>query len=191
MPRFAVLFIRSCFVTVGVTGAVVSSRYWHRTYTSGHPSKDGRLIYLAAITLSSAVVERSLKNDEVVTEFKQFGLNLLGHPVVVRQLKDYFIADFTNDTATRRCLKSFVVQDVIMDSWVKDGLLDVVGNITDAVITDPDIYPSAVLHWLGDCAITGIFQERFQSALKAALKDSCWLALIGPPPPSIVFDTAF
>lgn len=184
-------FVRFGLVAIGISGAGLGGRYVYHTYLQSHPARNEKLVQLAAIALSGEVVSKSLNDPEVQAQLRVFGLQLLTHPVVVAHLKKFFVHELTDDTPTRVALRTFVVRDVIQDAWVKEELLGVVENLVDSVKENPDLYPSRVLGWLGECAVDGMRRDEFWAAVRANSKQAGWIAFIGPPPADTTFDQPF
>ncbi|KPA83382.1 hypothetical protein ABB37_03026 [Leptomonas pyrrhocoris] len=183
--------VRFGLVAIGISGAGLGGRYVYNVYEQRHPARNDRLLQLAAIALSGEVISKALNDAEVQEQLRVFGLQLLTHPVVVAELKKFFIRELTTDTPTRAALRAFVVRDIIKDEWVKEELIGVAENLVDSVKDNPDLYPSRVLSWLGGCALEGMRRDEFKAAVRASGKKALWIAFIGPPPPDTPFDPPF
>lgn len=183
--------VRCGLAVIGISGAGLGGRYVYDSYLQRHPARNEKLVQLAALALSGEVVSKSLNDAEVQAQLRVLGLQLLTHPEVVTHLKKFFIHELTDDTPTRAALRTFAVRDIIQDAWVKEELLGVVGNLVDSVKENPDLYPSRVLGWLGDCALDGLRRDKFWAAVRANGKKASWIAFIGPPPLDTPFDPPF
>ncbi|CCW68143.1 unnamed protein product [Phytomonas sp. Hart1] len=175
-------FIRFGFMVIGVTGAASGIRYIHKIYFSDARDKNKHLVYLAAIALSSEVVKRTLSDSDFRRTSSQFGMKLLLHKDTLEALKAFAITEFTHDTSTRGSLRSFVINDIIRDPWVKEELIDLVKDVATDVKEDPEISRNRFLSCLRECTIASLHSPSLESDLKMKLTRASWEALIGPPP---------
>ncbi|CAM40440.1 conserved hypothetical protein [Leishmania braziliensis MHOM/BR/75/M2904] len=183
--------VRWSLAAVGISGAGLSGAYVYNTHFHQHPVRNDKIVQLAAIALSGEVVDKSLHDPEVLSQLRAFGLQVLTHPTVVAHLKKFFIHELTDDTPTRAALRSFVVREIIQDSWVKEELIGVAEDLVDSVKDNPDLFPDRILTWLGVGALEGLRTEEFWWALRQHTKTAGWIAFIGPPPFDMVFEAQF
>lgn len=179
--------IRLGLVAIGCTGAVAGARYAYHTYVIDPPQKNEGLVQIAALALSSSVVSGTLNDTAIQRELASFGLRMLTDRTTVAELKTFFVHEFSDNTPTRANLKTFVVDDVILDGWVKDELLEVIAQVVQGLGDDPEVFPGGVLDWLGECALDGLRTNRFLGYLKRHLLAAAWDAFMGPP----ALDTLF
>ncbi|KAG5472514.1 hypothetical protein LSCM1_03915 [Leishmania martiniquensis] len=191
MPITANSLVRWSLAAVGVSGAGLGGTYVYNTYLHPHPVRNDKIVQLAAIALSSEVVDKSLHDPEVLSQLRTFGLQVLTHPVVVAHLKAFFLRELTDDTPTRAALRTFVVRDVIQDAWVKEELVGVVEGLVDSIKDNPDLFPDRILAWLGESALGGLQADDFRRAVRRSSKAAGWIAFIGPPPFGAVFEAPF
>ncbi|KAG5496747.1 hypothetical protein JIQ42_03580 [Leishmania sp. Namibia] len=183
--------VRWSLAAVGVSGAGLGGAYVYKTYFRQHPARNDKIVQLAAIALSSEVVDKSLHDPEVLSQLRTFGLQVLTQPVVVAHLKKFFIHELTDDTPTRAALRTFVVRDVIQDAWVREELVGVAEDLVDSVTDNPDLFPDRILAWLGESALKGVQADEFWRAVRGNSKAAGWIAFIGPPSLDMAFEAPF
>ncbi|CCW61555.1 unnamed protein product [Phytomonas sp. EM1] len=174
-------FIRFGLIAVGVTGAVTGINYIYGIYFSDARDKNNDLVHLAAISLSSEVVNRTLSDSDFRRTLSQFGIKLLQHKDTLRALKTFAITEFTQDTPTRAALRSFAVNDIIRDPWVKEELIDLVKDTATDIKEDPEIFRNRFLSCLRECSVDSIYSPPLKRKIIDKITGAAWEALMGPP----------
>ncbi|CAD2217972.1 hypothetical protein AGDE_05039 [Angomonas deanei] len=184
--------VRGGLVLVGCTGAVYSGMYVYKHVLCPAEPKNEALIQLAALTLSSQVVDSTLHSDEFLKGITDFGLKVLTDRRTVEELKTFFRDELTEDTLTRRALKDFFVEDVLKDSWVKEELIGIVGEVTDDVKSDDALFTDLLLKtWLLGAVKDSATTPELKSSAYRFLYATLWYVFIGPPDKAIRFDNPF
>ncbi|KAH9580120.1 hypothetical protein LSM04_008578 [Trypanosoma melophagium] len=177
--------LRTTIAAVGLCGA--GSILYSRCMANKPPPEHNKeLLHLAAVALSSEVVDTVIfRDEESLKLLRGFVKKVFLHPDVVQDIKAYVNTEFTTNKDTVAALRKFVVEDIICDTWVADELISMAKETGKEIVRDPTIYPGLSLKLLADAAKEGLQTSTFKDAVKSAVKNSIWQAFLGPPPEHI------
>ncbi|ORC90772.1 uncharacterized protein TM35_000071960 [Trypanosoma theileri] len=177
--------LRTTIAVVGLCGA--GSILYNRCLANKPPPEHNKeLIHLAAVALSSEVVDTVIfRNEESLKLLRGFVKKVFLHPDVVHEIKTHVVSEFTTNKETVAALRKFIVEDIIRDTWVADELISMAKETGKEIVHDRTIYPDLSLKLLADATQEGLRTSTFKEALKSAVKGSLWQAFLGPPPPHL------
>lgn len=124
----------------------------------------------SASVLTGAIVDSILKDPAVVDNAVSLIARSFLHPLATQALKEHFVGEFTDNDATVRALKTFVLSDVIQDPWVSEELISLARHLGKELVSDPSIWPGQSLELLRSAALEGLEQDRFRNAALSLAK---------------------
>lgn len=130
-----------------------------------------------ASALSKDLILGVLKTEHSLKLVSALLLQACKHPDFRNELKVFLKYVFIENERGSAALKKFVVDQVILDPWVKDHLLDLVQGLGTEIMADARIWPGSeagTLSMLQDCAFTALSTDRFNEELMDAVVKSLW-----------------
>lgn len=127
--------------------------------------------------LSKELILGVLKTEHSLRLVSELLLRACKHPEFKKELSSFLKEVFVTDPRGSAALKKFVVDDVIMDPWVKDKLLIMVKDLGADILNDNKIWPDELLMvLLKDSALDALTSDTFNEELWEAVAKSLWNA---------------
>jgi hypothetical protein len=127
--------------------------------------------------LSKELILGVLKEEQSLRLVTQLLLAACKHPEFKAELSRFLKTVFIDDPRGSGALKKFVVDDVVLDPWVKDNLLALVKKLGSDISDDKRIYPDEFLMvMLKHSALDALNSDTFSEELWVSVSKSLWNA---------------
>ena len=127
--------------------------------------------------MSKELILGVLKTEQSLKLVSELLLKACKHPEFKKELSAFLKEVFVTDPRGSAALKKFVVDDVILDPWVKDKLLVMVHGLGTDIMNDKKIWPDELLMvLLKDSALDALTSDTFNEELWEAVAKSLWNA---------------
>jgi hypothetical protein len=171
-------------MVTGVSFAAVSSTgvaYWRLKELQRQEEERKRRLELQlqaqAAAMSKDLILGVLKSDHSLKLVSALLLQACKHQTFRDELAKFLKHVFVENPRGAAALKKFVVDQVILDPWVKEHLLALVKGLGDDIMSDPRIWPGmdkGLLGLLKDCAMESLTSDQFTAELYDAVRASLW-----------------
>lgn len=128
-----------------------------------------------AEALSKDLILGVLRTDQSLNLVSKLLLECCKHDEFRKELNSFLKYVFIENERGSKNLKSFVVDKVVLDPWVKDNLLSLVKGLGDDIMSDRRIWPDEFLmNLLKNSALDALTGETFNEELWDAVARSLW-----------------
>jgi hypothetical protein len=124
--------------------------------------------------MSKDLILSVLKTDQSLRLVTELLLKAARHPEFRQELSAFLKFVFVEDPRGSAALKRFVVDQVILDPWVKDNLLGLATGLGADVMADRRIWPEGALELLQVAAADALASDTFNDELWDAIAKSMW-----------------
>ncbi len=136
----------------------------HATQTS---SSSSGAITTSALTLTGDIVDGIFRDDDIMGLVGNVVVKAFLHDEGIEAVKQHFQHEFTENDATVGALKRFIVDEVILDKWVSDHLVEMSILLGGKLLNRPEIWPTGTCDLLQDAALQALVEEQFLDAAKS------------------------
>ena len=159
-----------------VSCSVTGIAYWRlRRLQQQEKEREARLtlqFQVQAAAMSKDLILGVLRSDQCLRLVTALLLQACRHPEFKKELSAFLKYVFVEDPRGSAALKKFVVDDVILDPWVRDNLLALVSGLGKDVMNDRRVWPDQTLELLKGGALDAIVTDRFNDELWDAVSRS-------------------
>ena len=125
---------------------------------------------IVAECFSKEVFLVTFKDEAVLNELVRLLLRAFRHETVKAAFVKFLKEQFTEHPATVAAYRKFLLDDVIGDPWVKEGLVALALELGDKLVADPLVWPEATLEMLGATSLDAISSEAFLAEVREAIR---------------------
>lgn len=165
-------------LALGVGSSFVLVRHQRRAHRLAERDKD--ILRFTAVATSKETVKEVISDNEVHSQLKTFGINILKEKKTQRLLKD-LVKALAKDQDTKDHSKQWLKKNFLDDMWVREEVLRRVRDVEMSIKEDKSNIVEMILRGIGAAAVVGLSTEEFKADVRREVLQILFEILKGEP----------